>query len=103
MNELKAQIKNVNTYETVLILKINTSIKEYGNIKKEIIKMIDNENINNIEELGVKKLAYEVKKQNEGFYVTFEYDGIMETIKELEQYFRINSNVLKFITIRQED
>lgn len=65
--------------------------------------MIDNDNINNIEELGVKKLAYEVQKQSEGFYITFEYDGITETIKELEQYFKINSNVLKFITIKQED
>lgn len=103
LNELKTQIENIRTYDTVIILNTKTNIKEYENIKKEIIKIIDNENVKNIEELGTKKLAYEVKTQNEGFYIDFEYDGIMETVEELEQYFKINDNVLKFITIKKVD
>lgn len=103
LNELKVQIKNVATYETIIILNTNTSIKEYGSIKREIIKMIDNENINNVEEIGTKKLAYEISKQKEGFYTIFDYDGIIQTVEELEKYFRINDNILKFITIKKGD
>lgn len=103
LNALRAQIKDVKTFETIVILNINTSIKEYKEIRNKIQSIIDKENIKKFEELGTKKLAYKIKKQEEGFYITFEYDGIMETIEELEQYFRANDNILKFITIKKED
>lgn len=103
LNELKTQIKDIKTFEAVVILSINTNIKEFEGIKNKIKSIIDKENIKKFEELGIKKLAYMIQKQDEAFYITFEFDGIMETVEELEQYFRINNNILKFITIKIED
>lgn len=103
LNELKTQIENLRTYETVIILNTNTTLKEYENIKKEITKILDDENIKNIEELGTRKLAYEIQKNNEGFYIEIEFDGIIQTIEELDKYYKSNDNVLKFITIKKGD
>lgn len=70
-------------------------------IVKDYIK--DLAEIEKIEELGLKRLAYEVQKQKNGYYVIFEIKATLENIKNLERFYRINDDVLKFIFVRKED
>ena len=95
----------MNQYESVIIINSNTEdsrIKDIiETIKKKVIE--NNGNITNVEELGLKKLAYEVKKCKEGYYVVIEFKTKPEIITELERYFRITEEIIKFITIRKED
>lgn len=98
----------MNKYESVVI--INPDIKE-ENIKKtieklgNIIKGFNKENNSNleIEELGEKKLAYEIKKHNIGYYVIFNFECENNYIQELERVYRIMDEVLKFIVIRKDE
>lgn len=102
LNELKRQLDTVCLFETVIIISPQTSIQEFENIKNKIREIIDNSNINKFEELGIKKLAYEVKKNNEGCYISVEFTGTPDVIQDLERFYRINDNVLKFITMRKD-
>ena len=52
--------------------------------------------VTKMEELGIRKLTYDIKKNNEGVYVQFEWTGNDETLQELERYFRIEDNIIKF-------
>ena len=62
----------MNKYESVII--IDPSLEEQG-IKDVVTKFTDLINndgkVENVEEVGMKKLAYEIKKHSEGYYVVF--------------------------------
>ena len=49
-----------------------------------------------------RKLAYEIKKQKEGFYIVFKFEAKPELISELERNYRITDEVMKFIVIKEE-
>ena len=95
----------MNKYESVII--INPSLDEQG-IKDVITKFTDlinnnNGKVENVDEMGKRKLAYEIKKQSEGYYVVYIFEANPEFIKELERIYRITDSIMKFITIRKED
>lgn len=92
----------MNKYESVII--INPSLDEEG-IKKieEKFTGLINENgkVENVNEMGRKKLAYEIKKNKEGFYVVLDFEAKPEFIAELERIYRITDEIIKFIVIKK--
>jgi small subunit ribosomal protein S6 len=94
----------MNKYETIFI--INPEVAEEG-IKTLIQKFSDL--INNdgkvleVNEMGKKKLAYDIKKNKEGYYVVINFESNPELIKELERVYRITDDVIKFLTIRKDE
>lgn len=52
---------------------------------------------------GNKKLAYEIKKKSHGTYVCMSYGGNGTVVDELERIFRLDDNILKFMTILKEE
>ena len=94
----------MNKYESVII--INPSVNDEG-IKaliKKYTDIINNEGkVESAEELGKRRLAYEIMKNKEGFYVVFNFEAKPELIAELERNYRIDDSVMKFITVKNED
>lgn len=94
----------MNKYESVII--INPSVDDEG-IKaliKKFTDIINNEGkVESAEELGKRRLAYEIMKNKEGFYVVFNFEAKPELIAELERNYRIDDSVMKFITVKKED
>lgn len=94
----------MNKYESIII--INPSLEEQG-IKDVITKFTDLINsdgkVENVDEMGRRKLAYEIQKHKEGYYVVYTFEANPEFINELERIYRITDSVMKFITIRKED
>ena len=94
----------MNRYETVFI--INPNVEEAG-IKELIQKFSDLINnagkVENVEEMGKRKLAYEIKKNKEGYYVLINFEAQPELIKELERIYRITDEVIKFIVVRKDE
>ena len=78
---------------------------EIGNLIYENITYLINSNgtVNSVEELGKRKLAYEIKKLNEGYYVVLKFEAKPELITELERVYRITDEVIKFIDVRVEE
>ena len=93
----------MNKYESVII--INPSVDDEG-IKSLITRFTDIINndgkLEKTEELGKKRLAYEINKNKEGFYVVFNFEAKPELIAELERNYRIDDNIMKFITVKNE-
>ena len=94
----------MNKYESVII--INPSVEEEG-IKALIAKytdLINNEGkVESVDEIGKKRLAYEIMKNKEGYYTVFNFEAKPDLIAELERNYRIDDSIMKFITIRKED
>lgn len=94
----------MNKYESVVI--INPSVEEQG-MKTLIAKFTDlinsNGKLEKVEELGKKKLAYEIKKNSEGYYIVLNFEANPELIAELERVYRITDEVIKFIVVKEND
>jgi small subunit ribosomal protein S6 len=59
--------------------------------------------IRSTEKLGRRKLAYTVRKFNEGNYVLLTIDADGALVAELERRLRVSEPVIKFITVRMDE
>lgn len=94
----------MNKYESIII--INPNLDEAGlKALEEKFTGLINENgkVENVIDMGKRKLAYEIKKFKEAYYVEFDFEAKPESIKELERVYRITDEILKFIVVRKED
>lgn len=94
----------MNKYESVVI--INPTVDEEG-VKSLVAKFTDLINtdgkVEKVDDLGKRKLAYEVKKQKEGYYQVFNFEANPELIRELERNYRITDEIIKFMTIKVDE
>lgn len=90
-----------NIYEMVQILKGTFTKEEYKKTFNSIKDYLSRYEIKEIEELGKKRLAYEVRKNKEGYYIIFIIKANKDDILEIERYCRINEDILKFIVVRK--
>src|SRR5574342_190115 len=54
------------------------------------------------ENWGRKKLAYEVRHERKGTYGYFYFKAPNNTVGELERAYRLEDNIIKFLTIHHE-
>ena len=94
----------MNKYESVIIIKPSVDEEGMKAIIQKFTDIINNDGkVESVEEMGKKRLAYEIMKNTEGFYVVYHFEAKPELIAELERNYRIDDNVMKFITIKKED
>ena len=91
----------MNKYESVIIVNPNVDEDKLKALENTITELINKDGkLEKVEELGKKRLAYEVKKNKEGIYVAFYFEANPTLIAELERNYRIIDEVIKFIDIR---
>ena len=94
----------MNKYESVVIINPNLEAESIKALVEKISNLINsNGTVNSVEELGKRKLAYEIKKLNEGYYVVVKFEAKPELITELERVYRITDEVIKFMVIKEEE
>ena len=94
----------MNKYESVII--VNPNLDEAGvkALEDKFTGLInENGKVESVENMGKKRLAYEIKKFKEGTYMLFNFESNPDSIKELERVYRITDDVIKFIVVRKED
>ena len=94
----------MNKYETVFI--INPSVEEAGvkELTQKFSDLINSDGkVESVEEMGKRKLAYEIKKNVEGIYMLINFEANPALIKELERVYRITDEVIKFIVVRKDE
>ena len=94
----------MNKYESVIIINPNLEEEAIKALIEKISHLITTDGkVSSVEEVGKKKLAYEIKKNKEGFYVVFKFEANPELITELERVYRITDEVIKFIVVKEEE
>lgn len=90
-------------YEGVFIFKPN--LEEEARVKafERIIEPIKNDGeVTEIAEWGMRRLAYEINYNKEGFYYIVSFNGTPEIVAEVERRSRIADSVLRFMVTRVE-
>ena len=94
----------MNKYESVIIVNPNVDEEGIKALEKKFTDIINNDGkLEKIDNLGKRKLAYEVKKNNEGIYLVLTFEDNADLIEALQRNYRITDEVIKFIVIRIEE
>lgn len=94
----------MNKYELLFVLEPSTEEEKRNQLLdkfKGIIKA-DGE-VENVDEWGLRKLAYEINKVKEGYYVLMNFTGNSDTPKELDRNLKIADEVIRHMIIRVEE
>jgi len=93
----------MNKYEALFILRPNmeeeTRVEAIEKFKSIIAT--DGE-VLKVDEWGNRKLAYEIEKVKEGYYVLVDFNAAADLPAELERNFRITDSVMRFMVIRKD-
>jgi len=59
--------------------------------------------VNNVEKMGKRRLAYTVRKFQDGLYLLLTLEASGQAVAELERRLRVTEPVIKFITVRVDE
>ena len=92
----------MNKYESVIIINPNVEEEKMKALIERFTTLINSDGkVEKVDELGKKKLAYEIGKNKEGNYVVFDFTANPGLIAELERNYRITDEIIKFIVIKK--
>jgi|SRR5215470_10437419 len=92
-------------YEVMFIVRPDTQDEEVDKLIAGFEGTVTNGGgtVRSTEKLGRRKLAYMVRKFNEGNYILMTIDADGPLVHELERRLRVSEPVIKFITVRMDE
>ena len=91
-------------YETVFIARQDLSQKQVEELTESLSKILTDAKgkIHKTEYWGLRNLAYRINKNRKGHYVLIESDTTPEPLHEMERNMRLNEDILRFMTIKED-
>ena len=91
-------------YETVFIIRPDLEEEAVGAVSDQVTSLIASHDgtVVSLEKTGHRRLAYEVKGFSDGFYFILNYEGQANTTRELERFFRISENIIRYLIVKKE-
>lgn len=89
-------------FESIIILQPNLTDEEKSKVVndyKEYFKKISAQEVE-VDDRGKRKLAYQIKDNTEGYFISYYFDAKEHDISDLEKQYRFDDNVIKFMTIK---
>ena len=92
-------------FETLLLLSPELSAENREGIITALTAIIEREKgiMVEVDNWGMRDLAYPVRKLMRGYYVRLVYNAPAELIAELERIVRITDGIFKFVTVKLAD
>ena len=94
----------MNKYENVVIVDPNLDEEALNKLIERFTKLINKHGkVMTVENIGLKQLAYEIKKNKEAYYVVYNFESEPSFIEELQRNYRITDEILKFLVIKVDE
>ena len=92
-------------YETLVVIHPDQGEPGVKELAARIRKLIEEQGgtIGQIQEWGVRDLAYVVAKQHRAFYLLFEYRATSKALAEIERNLKLTDSVLRLVSARQAE
>jgi len=91
----------MNNYEMMYIIPSQSSDEEKEALIAQVNSMIEKDGgkIESVERIGNKKLAYEINKKREGYYVLVNFTAASSVPNKLSALLSITSNIMRHIIV----
>jgi len=93
------------TYEIMFIVRPDVEEAEIDKLIEGFSANVTNGGgeVKSVEKMGRRRLAYTVRKFNDGFYILLNIAAEGSLITEIERRLRVSEQVIKFITVRMDE
>ena len=96
------------TYELIYVLKPDAGENEIADMHKQVADIVERmggkiERTENAMPWGRRKLAYEIGKHKEGFYVLEVIQGSGELMKEIDRRLKVSEGLLRHLVVRVDE
>ncbi|WP_459129414.1 30S ribosomal protein S6 [Guggenheimella bovis] len=90
-------------YESIVVFRPDMEDEARVELLEKFKSIIEADGvIESIDEWGKRRLAYEIEKLTEGYYVLINFEANETLPKELERNYRISDKVLRYNVIRKD-
>ncbi len=91
-------------YETIFVLRPDLEEEAKNAMIEKFTGIINSDGeVTNIDEWGKRKLAYEIEKIREGYYVLVDFVANADLPAELERNYKISDDVLRYIVVNKDN
>jgi small subunit ribosomal protein S6 len=99
------EVKMNRTYEVMFIVRPDVEEAELDKLIETFSGYVTTGGgtVKTTEKMGRRRLAYTVRKFNDGFYILLVVDAPASLISEIERRLRVSEQVIKFITVRMDE
>jgi small subunit ribosomal protein S6 len=93
------------SYELMFIVRPDMAEEEQAKLISTLESAVTSSggNLRNVEKMGKRRLAYNVRGFHDGIYVLLTVEGGGALIHELERRLRVSEPVIKFLTVRIDE
>ena len=93
------------TYELMFIVRPDMVDEELDKLISTVESAVTSTGgtVKNVEKMGKRRLAYTVRRFNDGQYILLTIEGPGTVIHEVERRLRVTEPVIKFITVRIDE
>ena len=90
------------TYELMFIVRPDMAEEDQDKLISYLENAVTSSGgqVKNVEKMGKRRLAYTVRKFNDGLYILLTFQGSGGLVHELERRLRVNEPVIKFLSVR---
>ncbi|MFT9849427.1 30S ribosomal protein S6 [Aneurinibacillus sp. REN35] len=92
-------------YEVMYILRpdlqeeaAKANVERYSNVITE-----GGGQMEKVNEMGKKRLAYEIEDHREGFYVLMNFQSEPQAVTEMERLMKISDDVIRYLVVREDE
>jgi small subunit ribosomal protein S6 len=93
-------------YETMFIIKPDVPEEERNKLVEGVEKFLEERlgaQVENVDRWGIRKLAYKIGKYFEGDYTVLYFRSNGQGLEQLENYFKVHPDFMRWQTFRRED
>ena len=91
-------------YETLFVVhpEKGPRLKEFIEKFKKVIELQDGA-LSQVDEWGLRDLAYRIEKQGKGIYTLLRYQSTGRAVEELERNLKLTDGILRYLTVRADE
>jgi small subunit ribosomal protein S6 len=92
-------------YEVMYIAQPETGDDDIAKLNDAITSLVEKGGgtVSVVEGWGRRRMAYPINKKTEGYYQLLEIEGSGQEIAELERRFRVNDQIMRYMTVRVDE
>jgi small subunit ribosomal protein S6 len=93
------------TYELMFIVRPDMTEEDQEKLISNLESAVTSSGgqVKNFEKMGKRRLAYTVRKFNDGLYLLLTFEGGGGLVHELERRLRVSEPVIKFLSVRIDE
>ena len=95
----------MNFYEVTFIINPVLEEEQVKEVKEGFESFIaeNQAEVDEVNEWGIKRLAYEIDGKNSGYYVNAYFNAPPTIVNKLEKYFRLQDNIMRHIILKYDN